>query len=232
VRARDGRLAGAEALIRWQHPLRGLLAPDAFIPVAEQHRLMLPIGQWVLRQAARCARRWHATVPAREPITVAVNLSNMQFRAPGFIESVERVLAEENVPGAWLEVELTERMLMEDLPEVRRALGRLRGRGIRISIDDFGTGYSSLGHLRDLPLDKLKIDRSFVRDLPAHGGAAAIAKAIVTMAKSLELTVIAEGVETPVQRDFLIELGCDELQGDAVGLVQSAEEIERGLGGA
>ena len=136
------------------------------------------------------------------------------------------------MPGAWLEIELTERMLMEDLPEVRRALGRLRGRGIRISIDDFGTGYSSLGHLRDLPLDKLKIDRSFVRDLPAHPGAAAIAKAIVTMAKTLALTVIAEGVETPAQRDFLIELGCDELQGDAVGAVQSAEEIEAGLGSA
>ena len=229
VRARDGVLAGAEALIRWNHPSRGLLAPDSFIPVAEQHRLMLPIGQWVLRQAARCAKRWQAASRDGRALTVAVNLSNMQFRAPGFVESVERVLLEEQVPGAWLEIELTERMLMDDLPEVRRALGRLRERGIRVSIDDFGTGYSSLGHLRDLPLDKLKIDRSFVRDLPGHRGAAAIAGAIVTMAKSLQLTVLAEGVETAAQRDFLAALGCDELQGDAVGALQSAEQIEQQL---
>jgi diguanylate cyclase (GGDEF)-like protein/PAS domain S-box-containing protein len=229
ARATDGTLAGAEALIRWQHPTRGLLAPDAFIALAEQHRLMLPIGQWVLREAARSAKRWHAANPALPPMTVAVNLSNMQFRAPGFIESVERVLADEGVPGEWLEVELTERMLLDDLPEVRRALGRLRGSGIRVSIDDFGTGYSSLGHLRDLPLDKLKIDRSFVRDLPGHAGAAAIARAIVTMAKSLQLTVIAEGVETDAQRRFLVELGCDQLQGDAVAPVQSGADIERRL---
>jgi diguanylate cyclase (GGDEF)-like protein/PAS domain S-box-containing protein len=227
VRAHDGVLSGAEALIRWRHPTRGLLAPDDFIPVAEQHRLMLPIGQWVLREAARCARRWHAANAARPPLTVAVNLSNMQFHAPGFVESVERVLAEEQVPGTWLEIELTERMLLDDLPEVRRALGRLRATGIRISIDDFGTGYSSLGHLRDLPLDKLKIDRSFVCDLPQQRDAAAIAQAIVTMAKALGLTVIAEGVETEAQRALLAELGCDELQGDAVGAVQSAEAIER-----
>ena len=188
---------------------------------------MLPIGQWVLRESARCAKRWHAANDRRAPLTVAVNLSNMQFRAPGFVESVERVLAEEKLPGEWLEIELTERMLMDDLPEVRRALGRLRSAGIRISIDDFGTGYSSLGHLRDLPIDKLKIDRSFVRDLPEDRGAAAIAKAIVTMAQALHLTVIAEGVETDAQRAFLAELGCDELQGDAVGAVQSAEGIER-----
>ncbi len=211
VRARDGVLVCAEALIRWNHPERGLLLPDAFIPLAEQQRLMLPIGQWVLRQAARCARDWRAAGLADVP--VAVNLSTVQFQTSGFTALIEQLLAEEGVSGDLLEFELTERMLMDDLPEVKRKLSELKALGIRISVDDFGTGYSSLAHLKELPIDKMKIDRSFVLGLPSETDSAAIARAIVQMARGLGLAVIAEGVETEAQRAFLTRLDCDELQG-------------------
>jgi diguanylate cyclase (GGDEF)-like protein/PAS domain S-box-containing protein len=211
VRSRDGVLVGAEALIRWNHPDRGLLMPDAFIPLAEQQRLMLPIGQWVLREAARCARQWDAD--GLKGVPVAVNLSSMQFQTSGFTALIEQLLVEENVPGDLIELELTERMLMDDLPEVKRKLGELKVMGIRISVDDFGTGYSSLAHLKELPIDKMKIDRSFVTGLPSETDSAAIARAIVQMARGLGLSVIAEGVETEAQRSFLARLDCDELQG-------------------
>jgi EAL domain-containing protein (putative c-di-GMP-specific phosphodiesterase class I) len=211
VRASDGVLVGAEALIRWNHPERGLLLPDAFITLAEQQRLMLPIGQWVLREAARCARQWHADGLVNVP--VAVNLSSVQFQTSGFTALIEQLLAEEGVTGDLLELELTERMLMDDLPEVKRKLRELKDLGIRISVDDFGTGYSSLAHLKELPIDKMKIDRSFVLGLPTESDSAAIARAIVQMARGLGLSVIAEGVETEAQRAFLKRLDCDELQG-------------------
>ncbi|HEX3139297.1 MAG TPA: EAL domain-containing protein, partial [Rhizobacter sp.] len=211
VRARDGVLVGAEALIRWNHPERGLLLPDAFIPLAEQQRLMLPIGQWVLREAARCARALHGAGLVGVP--VAVNLSTVQFQTSGFTALIEQLLAEENVAGGLLEFELTERMLMDDLPEVKRKLQELKELGIRISVDDFGTGYSSLAHLKELPIDKMKIDRSFVLGLPSETDSAAIARAIMQMARGLGLSVIAEGVETEAQRAFLTRLDCDELQG-------------------
>jgi diguanylate cyclase (GGDEF)-like protein/PAS domain S-box-containing protein len=211
VRARDGVVVGAEALIRWNHPERGLLLPDAFIPLAEQQRLMLPIGQWVLREAARCARQWRAAGLVGVP--VAVNLSTVQFQTSGFTALIEQLLAEEGVTGELLEFELTERMLMDDLPEVKRKLRELKELGIRIAVDDFGTGYSSLAHLKELPIDKMKIDRSFVLGLPGETDSAAIARAIVQMARGLGLAVIAEGVETEAQRNFLARLDCDELQG-------------------
>jgi EAL domain-containing protein (putative c-di-GMP-specific phosphodiesterase class I) len=211
VRARDGALVGAEALIRWNHPERGLLSADAFIPLAEQRQLMLPIGQWVLAEAARCAARWHALGLAVAP--VAVNLSSVQFHSIGFIEAVAQVLPPGGVKAGQLELELTERMLMDDLGHVKERLARLKDMGFQISVDDFGTGYSSLGHLKELPIDKVKIDRSFIHDLPANRDSAAITRAIIQMGASLGLLVIAEGVETPAQRDFLADHGCDELQG-------------------
>ena len=214
ISARDGSVVGAEALIRWHHPTRGLLLPGDFIPVAEQQRLILPIGQWVLREAVRCAGRWHAMGLAVAP--VAVNLSTLQFESGGFVESVVQVLREEGVGGHLIELELTERMLMEDLPEVTAKLRQLAELGIRVSVDDFGTGYSSLGHLKELPIDKMKIDSSFVKDLPAERGSAAIARAIIQMAASLGITAIAEGVETEAQRSFLALNGCDELQGNLI----------------
>ena len=225
VRTRDGRLAGIEALIRWMHPERGLLRPDAFIALAEQQRVMLPISQWVLRSAARAALRWRAMGLIDVP--VAVNLSSMQFRADGFVDAVAQVLREEGVPGEWLELELTERMLMDDVGNVKRTLQQLRALGMRVSVDDFGTGYSSLAHLKELPIDGMKIDRSFVRDLPHQRGSVAIARAVVQMAQGLSLTVVAEGVENEEQRRFLVEQGCDLLQGALISLPLPAVELER-----
>ena len=150
----------------------------------------------------------------------------MQFQAGGFVESVAQVLREEGVEGRLIELELTERMLMEDLPEVSAKLDKLAAMGIRVSVDDFGTGYSSLGHLKELPIDKMKIDSSFVKDLPAERGSAAIARAIIQMARSLGITAIAEGVETEAQRSFLALNGCDELQGDLISKPLAAAEFE------
>jgi len=213
LRAHDGSLAGAEALIRWQHPQRGLLKPDDFIAVAEQQRLILDLGLWVLRETAREARRCR---DAGRALPIAVNLAMAQFRVPDFVDQVAQVLRDEGIPGELLELELTERMLMDDLGEVSRTLAGLRALGVRIAIDDFGTGYSSLGHLKELPIDRVKIDRSFVAGLPGDAAAAGIVRAIVMLGKSLNLSVIAEGVETPAQRDFLLAAGCDELQGELI----------------
>jgi diguanylate cyclase (GGDEF)-like protein/PAS domain S-box-containing protein len=211
VRASDGALVGAEALIRWQHPERGLLLADEFIPLAEQRQLMLPIGQWVLVEAVRCAQRWRGMGLPVMP--VAVNLAGVQFHANGFVEAIAAVLPPGEARHGLIELELTERMLMDDLPQVRKRLAQLKAMGLRISVDDFGTGYSSLGHLKELPIDKLKIDRSFVHDLPDNRDSAAISRAIIQMGRSLGMTVVAEGVETEAQRAFLAGHGCDELQG-------------------
>ena len=217
VRAADGALLGAEALIRWQHPTRGLVQPDDFMPLAEQQRLIVPIGHWVLREAARAARRWHA---AGRQIPVSVNVSSLQFRDAGFGASVAQVLHDEGLGGQWLELEITERMLMDDIDAVSATLADLKALGVRIAIDDFGTGYSSLGRLNRLPIDRIKIDRSFVHGLPDNSGHAAIARAIVMLATSLGMATIAEGVETVAQRDFLVALGCEELQGLLYGAPQ------------
>jgi len=222
VRASDGVVVGAEALIRWQHPTRGLVEPDHFIPVVEQQRLIVPIGQWVLREAVRTARRWR---DAGHALPVSVNVSSLQFRDAGFGASVAQVLREEGLGGEWLELEITERMLMEDIDAVSATLADLKALGVRIAIDDFGTGYSSLGRLHRLPIDRIKIDRSFVHDLPENTGHAAIARAIVMLAKSLGLTTIAEGVETAAQRDFLVALGCEELQGLLFGAPQPGHPL-------
>jgi EAL domain-containing protein (putative c-di-GMP-specific phosphodiesterase class I) len=211
----DGALLGVEALVRWAHPERGLLGPDAFIPVAEARRLILPIGQWVLHEALRCAVRWHAAGLVQVP--VAVNLSALQFQAPRFVETIEQALADSGATGSMLELELTERMLMEDVTTVRAALMRLKAIGVRIAIDDFGTGYTSLAHLKHLPIDRLKIDRSFVTDLPADSGSAAIARAIIQLGRSLRMQVLAEGVETAAQRDWMRAQGCDAQQGFLIG---------------
>ena len=211
VSADQSTLVGAEALIRWNHPTRGLLLPGEFMPVLEQQRLMLPIGQWVLRQAVRLAAGWQRQGLAVGP--VAVNLSTLQFHAADFVSSVAQALREEGVTGALIEFELTERMLMDDMAEVSARLREISGLGIRISVDDFGTGYSSLGHLKELPIDKVKIDRSFVHDLPANRDSAAISRAIIQMGQSLGLAVMAEGVESEAQCEFLATQGCDELQG-------------------
>ena len=224
VRLYDGTLAGYEALVRWRHPVRGLLGPNDFIPVAEERRLMLGIGHWVLSQSLRQALDWR-----RRDITtvrVGVNLSTMQFQANGFVELVERTLREHGADGSWLELELTERMLMDDLAAVRGTLERLRAHGVRIAVDDFGTGYTSLARLKDLAVDRLKIDRSFIQDLPADRRSAAITDAIIRMARGLELDVVAEGVETAEQLAWLAAHGCGTVQGHLVTPPMDAAKFE------
>ena len=229
VCARTGRPVGAEALIRWQHPERGLLTPDEFIALAEQHRLMLPIGRWVLEEAGRTAQCWHQS--GRSSLTMAVNLSALQFQAADFVDGIEDLLARVGLPTGWLELEITERMLMADLPAVRERLHRLRSRGVRISVDDFGTGYSSLAYLRDLPIDRMKIDQSFVKGLPEDRASAAIAGAIIELARGLGLSVVAEGVESAEQQQCLGALRCDQLQGLVVAAPMTMDEFDTWLSG-
>jgi EAL domain-containing protein (putative c-di-GMP-specific phosphodiesterase class I) len=214
--AREGhRLIAVEALVRWAHPQRGLMAPDEFIPLAEARRLILPIGAWVLKEALGAAMRWraHAAGARIGAAPVAVNLSALQFQVAGFADLVAEALAETGAEGSMLELELNERMLMADVGEVRATLARLREMGVTITVDDFGTGYSSLAHLKDLPLHRLKIDRSFVAGLPGDSGAMAISRAIVQMGQGLGLQVVAEGVETEAQREALLAMGCTVQQG-------------------
>jgi diguanylate cyclase (GGDEF)-like protein/PAS domain S-box-containing protein len=227
VAAATGELIGAEALLRWRHPQRGLLSPDAFIDVAERHRLMLDLGAWVMRAAAEQARAWHQSGIA--PVRIAVNLSRMEFRLDGFAELVAKILSDLGVPGAWLELELTERMLMDEIASAPTTLAALRALGLTVSVDDFGTGYTSLAHLTRLPLDKLKIDQSFVAPLPADKGAAAIVRAVIQMASGLGLQVSAEGVRTAAQRELLLEWGCDGLQGEMIGAPMAAQAFEHWL---
>jgi diguanylate cyclase (GGDEF)-like protein/PAS domain S-box-containing protein len=228
VQLSDGALVGVEALLRWRHPTRGLLGPDLFVTLAEQRRLMLDIGPWVMTQALQQARQWRDSGLLAVPM--GVNLSTLQFSMAGFVERVEAALRDSGATGAALELELTERMLMDDLPAVCATLQRLRAQGVRIAVDDFGTGYTSLGHLKDLPIDRLKIDKSFVDGLPADRGAAAVADAIVRMAIGLGLGVIAEGVETEAQLRWLAAHGCDEIQGHLVAPPMDGASFERWLG--
>jgi diguanylate cyclase (GGDEF)-like protein/PAS domain S-box-containing protein len=228
VEATTGQLYGAEALLRWRHPERGLLGPDTFIFVAERHRLMLALGEWVLREAAETARRWReqGLTNGHGPMRIAVNLSRMQFHLDGFADTVKRVLEEAGAKGQWLELELTERMLIDDIEHAPATLTQLRALGLTVSVDDFGTGYTSLAHLTELPLDKLKIDQSFVARLPDDVGAQAITRAIVQMAVGLGLSVTAEGVRSAAQWQLLAAWGCQQFQGELVGAPMPAAEFE------
>ena len=205
------RVVGMEALVRWRHPELGLVSPAEFIPLAEETGLILPIGQIVLRQACIDAKRWQDD--GLPPIRMAVNLSSAQFEQPDLYEMVLRVLEETQLPAEWLELELTESMLMGDAEAAVVILRRFKRAGIHISIDDFGTGYSSLSYLRRFPIDALKIDRSFIRDVNVNADDAAIATSIILMGRSLKLRVVAEGVETKNQLAFLKVMQCDEAQG-------------------
>jgi diguanylate cyclase (GGDEF)-like protein len=211
VDVHGGGVDSAEALIRWQHPTRGLTAPLDFIPLAEESGLIVPIGEWVLREACRQAYAWQTA--GLRPMRVAVNLSAQQFRQKNLVEVVRSALSAARLEARYLELELTESAVMHDAEQSIEILRQLSALGVRISVDDFGTGYSSLSYLRRLPLDKLKIDRAFIRDVVTNREDAAIVRAIVALAHNLHLKVIAEGVETPDQLAFLRELGCDQYQG-------------------
>ncbi|MDP1771849.1 MAG: EAL domain-containing protein [Methylobacter sp.] len=211
VAMQDGRIVGAEALLRWQHPELGMVSPAEFIPIAEDCGLILPIGEWVLRSAVRQAKTWLKS--GFEPLVMAVNLSVVQFRHPDLPELITRILNEEGLPPEYLELELTEGVAMHNPQEAIAVMNNLHELGIRMSIDDFGTGYSSLSYLKKFKVYKLKIDQSFVRDISTDPEDKAIVSAIINLAKSLGLQTIAEGVETAGQLAFLREQGCDEIQG-------------------
>ncbi len=211
VHVATGALAGFEALVRWQHPLRGLLAPAAFIGFAETHGLINPIGRWVMREACRQLKAWHDAGMAQIP--VAVNLSAFEFRQRDVAKEIAAVLAETGLPPQFLEVELTETVLMQQSEQVLQTLQSIKALGVGLAIDDFGTGYSSLSYLKRYPLDKLKIDRSFVMDTPQSSDDVAIVTAIVQLGHSLKLRIVAEGVETQEQYALVKQLGCDLAQG-------------------
>jgi diguanylate cyclase (GGDEF)-like protein/PAS domain S-box-containing protein len=206
-----GKITGLEALLRWQHPDLGLVPPDKFIRIAENSGLIMPIGEWVLRTACSQARKWQDEgLPV---VSVAVNVSAVQFRQEGFCELVRKVLRETGLVPQYLELELTESLLLSNEDVMFSVLQELQALGVRLAIDDFGTGYSSLSYLKKFPVNKLKIDRSFVRDVAVNPDDAAITTAIISMAKSLNLKVIAEGVEDEAQMSFLRAHQCDEIQG-------------------
>lgn len=221
-----GRVIGAEALLRWSHPRRGEVPPGEFIPIAEACGLVLPLGRWVLASACRQLARW-AREPATAHLSLAVNVSARQFHAADFSTELLDLLRESGVPAQRLKLELTETILLEDLEEAAATMAAIASLGVRLSLDDFGTGYSSLAYLKRLPLSQLKIDQSFVRDVLDDPVAAAIARSIVGLGESLELEVIAEGVETPAQRKFLEQIGCRVYQGYLFGRPGPAAALER-----
>lgn len=225
----EGQLIGAEALVRWQPPGRAMVSPAAFIPVAEQCGLILPIGNWVLATACRQIAAW-AESPATSHLRVAVNISALQFRQADFVAQVRAALTASGAEPSRLKLELTESAVVEDVESIVRTMQTLQALGVGFSMDDFGTGYSSLANLKRLPLEQLKIDQSFVRDIPADPDDCAIARAVIALGQSLHLHVIAEGVETVAQRDFLASQGCLAFQGylfGRPGLPESLEALAR-----
>jgi diguanylate cyclase (GGDEF)-like protein/PAS domain S-box-containing protein len=221
----SGLIIGMEALLRWQHPERGLVSPARFIPLAEETGLIIPIGEWVLRQACAQNRAWQES--GFPPLRMAVNLSIKQFRQRNLLQTVAQALADTGLAPEFLELELTESCLMENPEETCTTLRELKRMGVQLAIDDFGTGYSSLSYLKMFPIDRLKIAQYFVRDIISDPDDAAIAEAIIALAHSLKLRVIAEGVETREQLEFLRQRRCDEMQGYYLGRPVATEEFTR-----
>jgi EAL domain-containing protein (putative c-di-GMP-specific phosphodiesterase class I) len=221
---RDGDLMGAEALLRWNHPELGLVRPNRFIPVAEESGLILSIGLWVFEEVCSRLAAWKRDGVASVP--VSLNLSPVQFSQADLAETLERILATHGVPASLLRLEVTESLLVKDVAATMALLGRLKTLGLGLAVDDFGTGYSSLSYLQLLPIDELKIDQAFLRDLstPVDPGSrnAKLVQTMVTLGHDLGLVVVAEGVETPGQIEFLRRAGCDRLQGFGVSAPLSA----------
>ncbi|OHX13997.1 EAL domain-containing protein [Chromobacterium sphagni] len=223
VEMQSGRIIGAEALIRWNHPSLGLLGPVRFIQVAEERGFIVQIGNWVIREATRQLVAWRtAGLPE---LTLAINLSALQFRQPDLAEQLQHALASSGLPGHALDIEVTESIIMEDAQATIQTIDNMKNMGLRLSIDDFGTGYSSLSYLKRFKADKLKIDRSFVRDIPQDADDSAIARAIINMAKNLNMQVVAEGVETMEQWQFLEQEGCDFVQGYLIAKPLAADDF-------
>jgi predicted signal transduction protein with EAL and GGDEF domain len=207
----NGEIIGFEALARWRHPVRGFVPPSDFIPLAEESGLIFEMGQWILRDACREAASWPV------PLQVAVNLSPAQFMHGDVVSLVHSILLETGLAPGRLELEITEGVLIEDFDRGLALLRRLKGLGVRISMDDFGSGYSSLSYLQAFPFDKIKIDRAFVTNLGRNPQSAAIVRAVIGLGHGLEMSIVAEGVETQEQLSFLAEEGCDAVQGYFIG---------------
>ena len=206
-----GEIIGFEALMRWTHPIRGMVSPATFIPLAEESGTILELGEWVLREACREAASWE------KPLQVAINLSPIQFRRGDLPELIHMVLLETGLPAGRLELEVTEGVLIDDFNRALGILRRLKALGVLIAMDDFGTGYSSLSYLQAFPFDKLKIDRSFISNVENNEQSAAIVRAVIGLARGLDLPVVAEGVENRDQLEFLSRENCDEAQGYLIG---------------
>ncbi len=211
--ARTGMVAGTEALIRWAHPESGIIAPGQFIPIAEESGLIIPIGEWVMKTACMQKTLWHREMQTQQNQAMSINLSGRQLQQKDLIKVVEKVLDDSGLPPECLEIEITESVIMHDAALTIKTLGRLKDMGVSLSMDDFGTGYSSFSYLKKFPLDIIKIDRSFIQDMTNRIEDAAIVKAIIVMAHTLRLQVVAEGVETEEQLSMLKDMDCDEVQG-------------------
>ncbi len=215
VDLRTGSICGTEALLRWHHPKLGMVPPDQFIPLAEETGLIVPLGLWVLETACRLVNEWQGDLMI--PLRLAVNLSAVQFRQDDLAEQVANILQKTQFSAALLELELTETMLMDQVERAQVIMEELKKMGVTLAIDDFGTGYSSLSYLKHFPIDRLKIDRSFVRELTINPADAAIVEAMIAMASRLGHEIIAEGVEEEGQAEFLFANGCYEIQGFFIG---------------
>jgi EAL domain-containing protein (putative c-di-GMP-specific phosphodiesterase class I) len=220
----DGTVVGFEALVRWRHPTRGLIAPTTFIPIAEDSGLIIPIGEWVLRTACHEAASWPSA------LSVAINLSPVQFRHGDLPALVHSTLLATSLAPTRLELEVTESVLIGDFPRALSVLRRLKALGIRIAMDDFGAGYSSLSYLQSFPFDKIKIDRAFIANLERNPQSSAIVRAVINLGRGLDLPVIAEGVETEDQRSFLLREACSAIQGFLIGRPLPVEQYARLVG--
>jgi len=230
INLHTGAVSGAEALLRWRHPVRGVVSPAHFISIAEESGMIVPIGQWVLREVCRQGKAWREAGLA--PIRLAINVSAVELRAKDFVSDVGSLLLETGFDPGMLELELTETFLMQDPTSTAEVLAAIKAVGVRLALDDFGTGYSSLSHMRRFPIDTLKVDKSFVHEVTTDAGDASVVSAVINMAKSLHIQVIAEGVETREQLEFLQEHGCPEAQGNyfSYPLVAGAfAELLRGI---
>ena len=219
------RPVAIEALLRWERPGVGTIGPDQFIPLCEETGLIVPLGRWVVRRACEQLAAWLAS--GLPPVRLALNISARQMLDPHLVSDVRQTLTEFGISPGSVDLEITESVLMADVPGVRRAIGELKALGVRISLDDFGTGYSTLSYLKHFSVDALKIDRTFVRDLPQDRGDAAIVSAVVALGHAMGLVVVAEGVETSEQAAFVRRLGCDELQGFYFAKPMPMEALER-----
>jgi EAL domain-containing protein (putative c-di-GMP-specific phosphodiesterase class I) len=217
-------VASVEALIRWHHPSKGVLLPEVFIPIAEETGLIVPIGEWVVNEACRQARAWQ--LGGLPPLRIAINISATQFRQPNLLNTIRDALVAHQLHPRFLEIELTETAVMTNAAGSVGILEKLSRMGVVVAIDDFGTGYSSMSYLRQFPIDRLKIDRSFVQSLGSDADNTAIVKAIISLAHSLRLKVVAEGVETSDQLEQLKTLGCDQYQGHHFSEPASAASVE------